>query len=91
LTIPSGTIIKEYFKNWYTNSAIDNTMYSIIIHRGWSIHIFGYCANSKYGGFYLIAYDIISVNGVNKPKYPEMELFAVINNANWIFGDNITG
>lgn len=89
MNIPSGTIFKEYFKNWYNNSAINNTAYSIIINRGWSALIFGFRVSSNYGSFYFINYDTTTDNGVNKPTYPEIELFVVINSGIWIYGDNI--
>jgi hypothetical protein len=87
--IPSNTTIREYFKNWYNNSAIGRTAYSIIISKGWVFLTFGYCVDSKYGCFYFINYDTTTVNGVTKPKYPEMEYFALIDNGDWIFNDNM--
>lgn len=87
--MPYGTTLREYFKNWYTNSAIGNTAYSIIITRGWAILIFGFCVTLEYGSFYFISYDNDTNNGVIVPKFPEIELFVLITNAKWIFGDKI--
>ena len=89
MDIPYSTTFKEYFKNWYINSAINNRAYSIVINRGWFALIFGFRVSLEYGSFYFINYDTITTNGVTKPKYPEINIFVVISEANWIFGDKI--